>query len=76
MTRIRACATLRANRPHWQVIEGDVRDAKFAQYGPVDLVAGGPPCQPFSMGGKARGYDDTRDMFPQAVRELRPKVAL
>lgn len=72
-----ACATLRRNRPDWRVIEGDVRDAKFGQYGPVDLVAGGPPCQPFSMGGKARGYDDTRDMFPQAVRavrELRPKA--
>lgn len=72
-----ACATLRRNRPDWRVIEGDVRDAKFAQYGPVDLVAGGPPCQPFSMGGKAKGYDDTRDMFPQAVRavrELRPKA--
>jgi DNA (cytosine-5)-methyltransferase 1 len=74
-----ACATLRRNRPDWQVVQGDVRDAKFAQYRPVDLVAGGPPCQPFSMGGKAGGYDDTRDMFPQAVRavrELRPKAFL
>lgn len=72
-----ACATLRANRPNWQVIQGDVRAANFSQYGPVDLVAGGPPCQPFSMGGKAKGYDDTRDMFPQAVRavrELRPNA--
>jgi DNA (cytosine-5)-methyltransferase 1 len=72
-----ACATLRANRPNWQVIEGDIRNAEFNLYGPVDLVAGGPPCQPFSMGGKAKGYDDSRDMFPQAVRavrELKPKA--
>lgn len=72
-----ACATLRRNRPAWRVVEGDVRGVNFSEYGPVDLVAGGPPCQPFSMGGKAKGYDDTRDMFPQAVRavrELRPKA--
>lgn len=72
-----ACATLRANRPKWNVVEGDVREVNFAEYGPVDLVAGGPPCQPFSMGGKANGYNDTRDMFPQAVRavrELKPRA--
>lgn len=72
-----ACATLRLNRPQWNLIEADVRNVDFAELCPVDLVAGGPPCQPFSIGGKARGYDDSRDMFPQAVRavrELRPKA--
>lgn len=72
-----ACATLRLNRPQWNLLESDVREIKFGEMGHVDLVAGGPPCQPFSIGGKARGYDDTRDMFPQAVRavkELRPKA--
>jgi len=70
-----ACATLRANRPGWRVLESDVRKIDFAALGPVHVVAGGPPCQPFSMGGKANGYEDRRDMFPQAVRavrELRP----
>jgi DNA (cytosine-5)-methyltransferase 1 len=70
-----ACATLRYNRPAWHIQQGDVRDVDFSPLGPVELVAGGPPCQPFSMGGKARGQRDTRDMFPQAVRavrELRP----
>jgi len=72
-----ACATLRLNRPGWNLVESDVREVDFSSLGPVDLVAGGPPCQPFSIGGKARGYDDLRDMFPQAVRavrELRPKA--
>lgn len=72
-----ACATLRLNRPRWNVIETDIRDIRFDSFGEIDVVAGGPPCQPFSVGGKARGYDDTRDMFPQAVRalrELRPKA--
>ena len=72
-----ACTTLRVNRPDWNIIESDVRQICFSDLGPVDLVAGGPPCQPFSIGGNARGYDDTRDMFPQAVRavrELRPQA--
>ena len=70
-----ACATLRTNRPDWRVLESDVCAIDFAGLGPVQVVAGGPPCQPFSMGGKANGFDDHRDMFPQAVRavrELRP----
>jgi len=66
-----ACATLRRNRPDWNVVQGDVRKVDFTPYQGVDLVAGGPPCQPFSVGGLARGYDDTRDMFPQAVRAVR-----
>lgn len=72
-----ACAALRLNRPKWNIVEGDVRDVDFSQFGPVNLVAGGPPCQPFSMGGKARGQKDQRDMFPQAVRavkELQPQA--
>jgi DNA (cytosine-5)-methyltransferase 1 len=74
-----ACATIRLNRPKWNLIESDVRSINFEGFGKVDLVAGGPPCQPFSIGGKAKGYDDLRDMFPQAVRavrELRPAAFL
>jgi len=43
----------------------------------VDVVAGGPPCQPFSLGGKHKSYQDNRDMFPYAIRCiecLRPKA--
>jgi len=66
-----ACATLRKNRPKWNVVEKDVRRVDFTPFQGVELVAGGPPCQPFSVGGLARGYDDTRDMFPEAVRAVR-----
>lgn len=48
----------------------DVRDVNFARFKGIDLVAGGPPCQPFSMGGKAAGMNDSRDMFPQAIRAV------
>ena len=57
---------------------GDIRPIDFRHLeGAVDLVTGGPPCQPFSMGGKHRAFDDKRDMWPQAVRvvrEIRPKA--
>lgn len=66
-----ACETLRHNRPNWNVLSEDVRNLRFDSFGPVELVAGGPPCQPFSMGGKANGHADLRDMFPQAVRAVR-----
>ena len=62
------------------MIEHDVRDYDYGSVkGEIDLVSGGPPCQPFSLGGKHRGYRDDRNMFPQAiraVRELRPRAFL
>lgn len=83
-----ACDTVRENKAvgyplvkDWNVIEGDVRSVDWESYASleVDLVAGGPPCQPFSTGGKARAADDKRDMFPAAIeviRTLRPKAFL
>jgi DNA (cytosine-5)-methyltransferase 1 len=53
-----------------QIIRADVRDVDFTKYRGIGLVAGGPPCQPFSMGGKAAGMNDSRDMFPQAIRAV------
>ncbi|WP_112961627.1 DNA cytosine methyltransferase [Agrobacterium sp. lyk4-40-TYG-31] len=56
----------------WKVKHGDVRAVNFTEYkGKIGLVSGGPPCQPFSMGGKHAAYDDARDMFPQAIRAVR-----
>ena len=53
-------------------IEGDVREANFTKHeGKVTLVSGGPPCQPFSVGGRHKAQADRRDMFPEAVRAVR-----
>lgn len=47
------------------------------EYPQADIVIGGPPCQPFSVGGHQKGIEDARDGFPvfiDAVKKLNPKV--
>jgi len=79
-----ACDTLRRNKSRsvdhvssWQIVEGDVKNYDFRQHaGNTEFIAGGPPCQPFSLGGKHLGQRDERNMFPhaiRAVREIAPK---
>ncbi len=62
------------------LIEGDVQKVNLTYLnGWVDVVAGGPPCQPFSLGGIAKGDEDHRNMFPQmfrAIREIQPKAVI
>ena len=55
----------------WPIEHADVCEVNWKPYVGSDLVAGGPPCQPFSIGGKARGARDGRDMWPQAIRAVR-----
>lgn len=74
-----ACATLRENSTscpllggtQWNVVEGDVRNFDAQQFEGIDLIAGGPPCQPFSIGGKHQGKDDDRNMIPEFIRFVR-----
>ncbi|KXO92241.1 multidrug DMT transporter [Tsukamurella pulmonis] len=79
------CDTLRENRDAGyplvkdiDVREGDVRDVDWGQVPDgIDLVSGGPPCQPFSSGGKGNAANDKRDMFPattDVIRRLRPRA--
>jgi len=74
-------STLEANRPTWDVragkVAGDVREAAFTPFRGVDVVHGGPPCQPFSTAGKQAGADDPRNMWPDFVRcvmQTRPRA--
>lgn len=74
-----ACATLRRNRPYWNVIEADIRRFDMLYWRGVDLVSAGLPCPPFSIAGKQLGAEDDRDMFPpmlQIVRNLRPRAVM
>lgn len=65
-----ACATLKANFDASKVYCGDIRDYDLGSLTSIDIVAGGPPCQPFSVGGKGQANDDSRDMFPYAIRAI------
>lgn len=73
-----ACETIRENKRRGYVevadwpepYEGDVRAFDFRSLGALDLVAGGPPCQPFSLGGRHQAHLDPRDMWPQAARAV------
>jgi DNA (cytosine-5)-methyltransferase 1 len=74
-----ACATLRANRPDWKVDQGDIRQLDGRQLAGIDLLSGGVPCQPFSIGGRQLGDVDSRDLFPEALRLVaaaRPRAVL
>lgn len=71
-----AAATLRHNRPEWEVAVGDVADSTVwvpEDYAGVDLLAGGVPCPPFSVAGKQLGANDERDLFAWAI-ELTGRV--
>lgn len=74
-----ACQTLRINRNHWQVTEGDLHQYSAEKWQGVDLLAGGVPCPPFSKAGKQLGSEDERDLFPEAIRlvsECKPQAVM
>lgn len=66
-----ACKTLRINYLPEVIFETDVRKFDFREFSNIDLIAGGPPCQPFSIGGNHKGFEDDRDMFPFAIKSIK-----
>jgi len=89
----RACSTLLANAAcpfvanepgsylvgsKWPLAQADVRDVDFSRWhGAVGVVAGGVPCQPWSVAGMHRGFDDRRNLWPElfrCVRETSPQA--
>lgn len=80
-----ACATLKLNRPNWQLLEGDIHkfnsENHFDQYkNLIDVVAGGFPCQAFSYAGNNKGFGDPRGTlffeFVKTIKAVQPKIAL
>lgn len=72
-----AAATLRLNRPNWNVIQADVTKVSYSGVN-ADVVVGGWPCQTFSHSGNRLGMDDVRGTmfyeFARCVGEIRPKM--
>lgn len=81
-----ACKTLKENRPHWNVIEGDINTIaeegidNFVDTKDIDLISGGFPCQPFSYAGKSLGLEDVRGTvfhsLAQIIKDVQPKMFL
>jgi len=74
-----ACATLRLNRPRWNVLQEDLNKFSASDFKGIDVVCGGLPCPPFSVAGKQLGRDDERNLFPsmiRLVREVKPRAVM
>ena len=78
------CETIRLNRPNLTLVEGDASSLsgdglrkKRNFDGEVFLVAGGPPCQSYSSGGKRQALNDPRGglvkEFFRLVGEIQPR---
>lgn len=74
--------TLSKNRPEWKIYSGphlgDVTEVDWTPYrGLIDVIHGGPPCQPFSIAGSQKGADDERNMwgeFIRAINTIKPRA--
>lgn len=74
-----ACVTFSQVFPDTPITPKPIEQFNFHAFEGIDLVAGGPPCQPFSSGGKRLAAKDDRDVIPQfirAVEEARPRAFL
>lgn len=73
-----ACKTYRNNFPNTILIEDDVRNINSCALSDIDVLVAGFPCQPFSVMGYRRGFNDPRgNLFFEIARFIdvkRPKV--
>ncbi|MFI3254630.1 MAG: DNA (cytosine-5-)-methyltransferase [Eubacteriales bacterium] len=69
-----ACRTFRYNFGHDFLVEGDIKRINHSTIPDFDVLVAGFPCQPFSIGGKQRGFHDARGtLFFEIARVLAEK---
>lgn len=73
-----ACVTYRNNFPYVKLFEEDIRNLDVSKLGYVDVLTAGFPCQPFSVCGNKKGFDDERgNLFFEIMRvvdAIRPPI--
>lgn len=73
------CKTIQINRPNWNIIHADIKTISLC-FEDIDLICGGPPCQPFSIIGKKLGFEDIRAntffSFIGLIQSIKPKIFL
>lgn len=73
-----ACQTYRLNHKSTDLIEGDIRELSGSNLSPIDILVAGFPCQPFSLAGHGKGFDDARGKLffevPRLLEELKPRA--
>lgn len=72
-----AVDTLKANRPDWNVVHGDVREYAPSYKNGLDVLLAGFPCQGFSLGGHRKESDERNSLYKEIIRIariMRPRV--
>ena len=70
---VKASMTYTANHPHPLLVR-DVELVKGKELPEVNIITGGFPCQPFSVAGYRKGFDDSRgNLFLEIIRLLEEK---
>lgn len=72
-------ASLKFNRPAWDVRTEDMNHFVGSTFRGVELLTAGLPCPPFSVAGKQLGENDDRNLFPAALRlvdEIKPRAIM
>lgn len=69
-----ACNTYRHNFGRKHLVEGDIKNININSIPDIEVLVAGFPCQPFSIGGMQRGFNDKRgNLFFEIARVLKEK---
>ena len=69
-----ACTTYRENFGSSYLMEADINDVATKDIPEIDILTAGFPCQPFSIAGYQKGFEDNRgNLFLEIIRVLQDK---